>query len=178
MVCADDFPFWPGNFSARSAYCPLPYAGWHPLRGAFLHGARFHRAEIRYDACTTTRDDTGVCAAACSRIFALFYLAAIQTDTGQRDSATRTFAGTRAICGKPESPCFLERTGQGSPLFTGGDLSGARGRGLALFDRQRVERMGRANLRQLLVEHSTPNRHRISWRRKMFNSCPAPQPPG
>src|SRR5207249_3734760 len=178
MVCADDFPFWVGNFSARSAYCPLPDAGRHPLRGAFLYGSRFHRAEIRYDARTTTRDDAGLCPAACARIFSIFHLAAIQTDTGQRDSAARTFAGTRPICGKPKSPCFLERTGQGSPLFAGGNLSGARGRRLALFDRQRVERMGRANLRQFLVEHSTPNRHRISWRRKMFDSCPASEPVG
>src|SRR5205823_13257071 len=103
MVCADDFPFRVGNFSTRSAYCPLPHAGRHPLRGAFLYGSRFHRAEIRYVARTTARDGVGVCPAACSRIFALFYLASIQTYTGQRDPATRTFAGTRAICWKPES---------------------------------------------------------------------------
>ena len=79
---------------------------------------------------------------------------------------------------QPEPPGFLERAGQGSSLFPGGNLSAARRRRLALFNRQRVERVGHSNLRKFLVEHSTSNRHGIPRRRKMFDPCSASQPFG
>src|SRR6476620_5854769 len=116
---------------------------------------------MRYGARAAARDAAGVCPAACAGILSLFYLATIQTYTGQRDSPARAFARTRPLCRQPEPPAFLERAWQGPPLFARGNLSAARRRRLALFNRQRVERMGHPNLRKSLVEHSASNCHGI-----------------
>src|SRR5262245_14197449 len=97
MVCADDFSFWPRNFSARVAHCSVPDAGWHFLRSAFVHGSGANRTEIRHSARALTGDDPRVCATASARILSLFHLAAVQTHTGKCHSEARTFARKRAL---------------------------------------------------------------------------------
>src|SRR5437773_7228248 len=169
MVCAYDLSFWPGNFSAWAAHCSVPDAGRHLLRGAFVHGAGADRTKIRYGARAPVGDDPGVCATARARILPIFYLAAFQTHTGKRHSEARTFARKRALARQPESTRILERAGEGPPLFVRRNVSVAGRRRLALFRRQRLERLGHSNLRQFLVEHRASNRHRISRRRKVFD---------
>ena len=83
-----------------------------------------------------------------------------------------------ALARQPESPRILERGGEGPPLFPGRNVSVAGRRRLALFHRQRMERLGHSNLRQFLVEHRASNRHRISRCRKVFDPCAASQPDG
>ena len=82
------------------------------------------------------------------------------------------------VARQPQSPRILERAGEGPPLFPGRNVSVAGRRRLALFHRQRLERLGHSNLRQFLVEHRASNRHRISRGRKMFDPCAASQPDG
>src|SRR5436190_5218065 len=178
MVCAHDLSFWPRNFSARIAHCSVPDAGWHFLRSAFVHGSGTDRTTIRHSACAPAGDDPRVCATARARILPVFHLAAFQTHTGKRHSEARTFARTCALARQPESPRVLERGGEGSPLFPGRNISVARRRRLALFRRQRLERLGHSNLRQFPVEHRASNCHRISRRGKMFDPCAASKPDG
>src|SRR4029077_4725405 len=148
MVRADDLSFWPWNFSAWIAHCAVSDAGRHFLRGAFVHGAGANRTKIRHGARAPAGYDSGVCATARARILPIFHLAAFQTHTGKRHSEARTFARTCALTRQPESPRILERGGEGSPLFPGRNISVARRRRLALFRRQRLERLGYSNLRQ------------------------------
>src|SRR5262249_31054718 len=115
MVCADDFSFWPGNFSTCAAHRPVPDAGRHFLRSAFLHGACPDRTEVRHGARALAGHDPSVSATARARIFPLFHLAAFQTHTSKRHSEARTLARTRPLTRQPESPRILERAGEGPP---------------------------------------------------------------
>src|SRR4030095_5145336 len=135
MVCADDLSFRPRNFSAWAAHCSVLDAGRHFLRGAFLHGSGADRTKIRHGACASAGDDPGVYATVGARILPVFHLAAFQTHTGKRHSETRTFAGKSALSRTPESPRIVERAGEGPPLFPGRNVSVARRRRLAVFDR-------------------------------------------
>src|SRR5262245_29340152 len=108
MVCADNFPFWPGNFSARAAYCAVLDAGRNFLRGAFVHGSGANRTKIRHGLRALAGHDSRVCATARARILPVLHLAAFQTHTGKRRSEARTFARERALSREPESPCILE----------------------------------------------------------------------
>src|SRR5204862_305612 len=153
----------------------IQQAGWviSFSPSAFVRGWGTDRTTIRHGARAPAGDAPRVCATARTRILSLFHLAAFQTHTGKRHSEARTFARTCALARQPESPRILERGGEGSPLFSGRNISVARRRRLALFRRQRLERLGHSNLRQFLVEHRASNRHRISRRRKMFDPCAA-----
>src|SRR5436190_4381683 len=178
MVCADDLSFWTRNFPAWPADRSVFDAGRHFLRRAFVHGASADRTKIRHGIRASAGDYPGVYATASARILPVFHLAAFQTHTGKRHSEARTFARKRALARQPESPRILERGREGSPLFPGRNISVARRRRLALFRRQRLERLGHSNLRQFLVEHRASNCHRISRRGKMFDPCAASQPDG
>src|SRR5437773_5681331 len=170
MVRAGDFSFWARDFPACSAYRALSHAGRHFLRRTFVHGAGANRTEIRYRARTAPGDGPRFRPAARPRVVALFHLAAFQTHAPKRDSNARTFAEWRPFRRRFESPSFLERRRQGPSLLAWCRLSVAGGRRLALFHRYRVERMGHSNLREFLVEHRAPNRHRISRRGEMLNA--------
>src|SRR5437667_5325629 len=141
MVCTDDFSFWSRNFSARAAHCSVPDAGWHFLRGAFVHGSGPDRTKIRHGARAPAGDDPCVCSTARARIFPVFHMAAVQADTSKRHSEARTFARKRALARQPEPACILERAGEGPPLLVRRSVSVARRRRLALFHRQRLERL-------------------------------------
>jgi hypothetical protein len=65
---------------------------------------------------------------------------------------------------------FWSEEGRDRHYLLGAVLSVAGGRRLALFHRYRVERVGHSNLREFLVEHRAPNRHRISRRGEMLNA--------
>src|SRR5262245_45690258 len=178
MVCPHDLSFWSGNFSAWIAHRSVPDARRHFLRGAFVHGAGADRTKIRHGARAPAGDDPRVCATARARVLPVFYLATFQTHTGKRGSEARAFARSRPVSGQPQSSRILERAWEGPPLFPGRNVSVAGRRRLALFHRQRLERLGHSDLRQFLVEHRASNRHRISRRRKVFDPSAASKPDG
>src|SRR5207302_7623940 len=92
MVRSYAFSFWSGNFSAVAAHRSVFDVRRHLDRGAFLHGPRAHRTEVRHCAGTLARDVPRFSPTARSGIFAILHLAPFQTDATQRYSRPRTFA--------------------------------------------------------------------------------------
>src|SRR5260370_39731068 len=97
MVRADDLSVWSRNFSAGTADRSLPHVRWHAVRSTLIHGAGFHRTEIRYGARTAARDAPGFRPATGARLAALFHLVAFQTYARQSDSRARILASAHVF---------------------------------------------------------------------------------
>src|SRR5262245_12346429 len=123
MVCADNFSFWPRNFSAGAAHRSVPDAGWHFLCGSLVYGTGRDRTKIRHSICAPDGHGPRVCATACTRILQVFHLAPFQTHTRKRGSKARTLTRSGPLARQPQSPRFLERGGEGPPLFPGRNVS-------------------------------------------------------
>src|SRR5690242_7551897 len=133
MVRPNALSFRIGNFSAGAADRSLSHARRNADRGAFLHGPGSDRTEVRHRAGAFTGDVPGVCATTSARIFALLYLASLQTDAAQCYQQTRTITGGRDGPRTAQTR-FLERRGERSASFARRNLPIARGRRLALLD--------------------------------------------
>src|ERR1700693_6143468 len=116
MVRAYTLPFWSWNFSAVASHRSVFDVWRYPDGCTFLYGPGADRTTVRHSSRALARDVSGFSATAGAGIFALLHLAPFQTDTAERHSHTRTFAGRSETRSRPPAN-FLERRRARPPSF-------------------------------------------------------------